>query len=146
MSKISFHRMLSIIEEFSKRFSINILLGFLHRDKGTYYWPWKNSGRLMKILKELKLWPCDLFIVIAKANTIGNCFLKSVNGNEEESPIFNVIRGIETSFTRNRRDRRTVVENLDLAGHYKVFHQKFRKFRILGFFTHALRKWHVLFV
>ena len=33
--------------------------------------------------------------------------------------------------------RRTVVENLDLAGHYKVFHQKFRK---SGFFTHVLRK------
>ena len=36
MSKISFHTMLSIIKEFSRRFSINILLGFLHWDKATY--------------------------------------------------------------------------------------------------------------
>ena len=55
MLKISFHTMLSIIEEFSKRFSINILLGFLHRDKATYNWPCENNGRLMKIPKELKL-------------------------------------------------------------------------------------------
>ena len=46
----------------------------------------------------LNVWPCDLFIVIAKAKTIGNCFLLTINGNQDDSAALNVILGIKTLF------------------------------------------------
>ena len=35
---------------------------------------------------------------MANAKTIGNCFLYTMNGNDDDSQLFSVLRGIKTLF------------------------------------------------
>ena len=83
---------------FSDSFCIYILFGFLQRESATYNCPWENKFFFLNIPTLLKLCPCDLLIVIANANTIGNCFLYKMNGNDDDSQVLSVMRGINTLF------------------------------------------------
>ena len=48
------------------------------------------------MLSKLCAW--DLLNVIANIKTIGNYFLYKMNGNDDDSHLFNVTRGIKTLF------------------------------------------------
>ena len=91
------HYIWNIIKS-SELFWISKLLGLRQRDNATYNWPWENKGRLMNNPTVSKLCPWDLFMLITKAKTMGNCFLCKINGNLLDSPVPQVIFGIKTIF------------------------------------------------
>ena len=72
-----------------------ILFGSPTREVATYNCPWTKTSSCRYIPARLRVWPCDLFIVIANATWTGNWRLR--NGISEGSPPgIKVTRGSKT--------------------------------------------------
>ena len=64
-------------------------------DKATYSCPCKKTDSSKYKPTFFNVWPCDLLIVIQKANFTGNCVLLSSKGSRKSEGI-NEILGIRT--------------------------------------------------
>jgi hypothetical protein len=75
-------------------------LADVQRESATYNWPCEKTADRRSKPTCLTDWPCDLFMVIAKARRTGNCLRRSGIGRVSLEGV-NEIRGISTLFPEN---------------------------------------------